>query len=87
MKKHSEKDGLPEMITAAVSVLLILSVILTNSAGSVSLTAAKVMFNAGNKVQTHTVIMPETSQTTEATTQTVVSSASTKSVLPKNPSS
>lgn len=87
MKNHSEKDKLPEIITAAVSLLLITSVLFTNSAGRVSVAAAKVMFNAGSKIQTHTVTMPETVQTTaEATTQIAVSSASVNSDLTKNPS-
>jgi len=71
MKSHSEKDKLPEIITAVVALLLVATVLFTNSADEVSFAAAKVMFNAGNRIQTHTVVMPDTVySTTEKTTQT-----------------
>lgn len=87
MKNHSEKDKLPEIITVVVALLLVVSVLFTNSAGKVSLTVAKAMFNAGDKVQTHTVIIPDATQTTaESTAQVTVSSVSTKSDITKTPS-
>ncbi|MEE1011190.1 MAG: stage II sporulation protein P [Acutalibacteraceae bacterium] len=89
MKNHSEKDKLPEIITAVVAILLIATVVFTNSAGEVSLAAAKIMFNSGNKIQTHTVVMPDTLYSTSAsTTQTEVEAmkASAKKDITQTPS-
>lgn len=68
MKKHTEKDRLPEIITAGISVLLIAAIFFTQSAGKVSLAAARVMFYSGNKLQTYIETELNSQKTTEKTT-------------------
>lgn len=74
MNNNNEKDRLPEIITAAVSALIIAAVFFTQSAGRVSLAIAQAMFYSGNKVQTYIATAQNTSQTAEET-QTVAVTA------------
>ena len=67
MKKHSEKDRLPEMITAVTAVLIIAAIIFTHSCDKISVAVARVMFYSGNKIQTYIATEIETQPVPETT--------------------
>ena len=77
MKKHSEKDRLPEMITAITAVLIIAAIIFTHSCDKISVAVARVMFYSGNKLQTYVANEIETQPVPETTVllQNVISPA------------
>ncbi len=56
MKNISEKDRLPEIISAAVSILIAAAIFFTSSAAEVSLAVARVMFHADAATQTATKV-------------------------------
>ncbi len=68
MKNNPDKDRLPEIITAAVSALIIAAMLFTGSAGKISLAAAQVMFHSGNKLHTLIVTAQNTFEETAAET-------------------
>lgn len=79
MKNQLKKDRLPEIITVAVSALLLAAIIFTNSSDKISIAAARVMFYTGNKLQTYVTTQLST-QTAEKSTAEVETEAVTQAV-------
>lgn len=77
MKNNSEKDRPLEIISVAISVMLIAAIFFSHSAGKVSLAMASVMFYSGNKIQTETVTAAK-STSTETTDEAVTAAATTQ---------
>lgn len=70
MKNNTEKDRPLEIISVAVSALLIAAIFFSHSAGKISLAVASVMFYSGNKIQTQAITASVTAATTQPKAET-----------------